>query len=128
MQPAQRYLYQMDAPQYSSEGATQYVHGIPAMTALDDGRLVVLEREVYTNTSTYTAHGIAKLYVVDPVHDTAGILRKSLLTTITTGLLDLANYEGMCLGPTLSDGSRCLVLIGDSQGTAYEMLQVVTIK
>lgn len=128
MQPAQRYLYQMDAPQYSSEGATQYVHGISAMTALDDGRLVVLEREVYTNTSTYTAHGVAKLYVVDPVHDTAGILRKSLLTTITTGLLDLANYEGMCLGPTLSDGSRCLVLIGDSQGTAYEILQVVTIK
>lgn len=128
MQPAQRYFYQMDAPQYSSEGATQYVHGISAMTALDDGRLVVLEREVYTNTSTYTAHGVAKLYVVDPVHDTAGILRKSLLTTITTGQLDLANYEGMCLGPTLSDGSRCLVLIGDSQGTAYEILQVVTIK
>lgn len=128
MQPAQRYLYQMDAPQYSSEGATQYVYGISAMAALDDGRLVVLEREIYTNTSTYTAHGVAKLYVVDPVHDTAGILRKSLLTTITTGLLDLANYEGMCLGPTLSDGSRCLVLIGDSQGTAYEMLQVVTIK
>lgn len=128
MQPAQRYFYQMDAPQYSSEGATQYVHGISAMTALDDGRLVVLEREVYTNTSTYTAHGVAKLYVVDPVHDTAGILRKSLLTTITTGLLDLANYEGMCLGPTLNDGSRCLVLIGDSQGTAYEILQVVTIK
>jgi len=130
MQPAQRYLYQMDAPQYSSEGATQYVHGISAMTALDDGRLVVLEREVYANTSGFPpqAHGVAKLYVVDPVHDTAGILRKSLLTTLTTGLLNLANYEGMCLGPTLSDGSRCLVLIGDSQAKAYEVLQVVTIK
>lgn len=130
MQPAQRYLYQMDAPQYSSDGATQYVHGISAMTALDDGRLVVLEREVYANTSGFPpqAHGVAKLYVVDPVHDTAGILRKSLLTTLTTGLLNLANYEGMCLGPTLSDGSRCLVLIGDSQAKAYEVLQVVTIK
>lgn len=130
MQPAQRYLYQMDAPQYSSEGATQYVHGISAMTALDDGRLVVLEREVYANTSGFPpqAHGVAKLYVVDPVHDTAGILRKSLLTTLTTGLINLANYEGMCLGPTLSDGSRCLVLIGDSQAKAYEVLQVVTIK
>ena len=114
MQPAQRYLYQMDAPQYSSEGATQYVHGISAMTALDDGRLVVLEREVYVNTSSFAAHGVAKLYVVDPVHDTAGILRKSLLTTLTTVLFDLANYEGMCLG--------------DSQAKAYEVLQVVTIK
>lgn len=128
MQPAKRYLYQMDAPQFSSEGTTQYVHGISAMTALDDGRLIVLEREVYVPTNPLLTRGIAKLYVVDPVNDTAGILRKSLLTTIDTNYTNLANYEGMCLGPSLSDGSRCLVLIADSQGTAYEMLQVVTIK
>lgn len=127
-QPAHRYLYQMDAPAYSGDGADQYVHGISAMAALDDGRLIVLEREVYVKTTTYTANGVAKLYVVDPVHDTAGILRKSLLTTINTSGLQLANYEGMCLGPTLSDGSRCLILISDSQGTAMEFLQVVTIK
>ena len=127
-QPATRFLYQMDAPAYSGDGADQYVHGISAMAALDDGRLIVLEREVYVKTTTDTANGVAKLYVVDPVHDTAGILRKSLLTTINTSGLQLANYEGMCLGPTLSDGSRCLILISDSQGTAYEYLQVVTIK
>ncbi len=108
--------------------------GIPAMTALDDGRLVVLEREVYVPTknvldpSFYDVRGIANLYVVDPVHDTAGILRKNLLTTLDTNWMNLANYEGMCLGPTLSDGSRCLVLISDSQETSYEYLQVVTIK
>ena len=127
MQPAKRYLYQMDAPQFSSKGTTQYVHGISAMTALDDGRLVVLEREVYVPNNPLLSRGITKLYVVDPVNDTAGILRKSLLTTIDTNMLNLANYEGMCLGPTLNDGSRCLVLIADSQGTAYEMLQVVTL-
>ena len=127
MQPAKRYLYQMDAPQFSSKGTTQYVHGISAMTALDDGRLVVLEREVYVPNNPLSSRGITKLYVVDPVNDTAGILRKSLLTTIDTNMLNLANYEGMCLGPTLNDGSRCLVLIADSQGTAYEMLQVVTL-
>lgn len=127
-QPATRFLYQMDAPAYSGDGADQYVHGISAMAALDDGRLIVLEREVYVKTTTDTANGVAKLYVVDPVHDTAGILRKSLLTTINTSGLQLANYEGMCLGPTLSDGSRCLILISDSQGTAYEYLKVLTIK
>ena len=128
--PAERYLYQMDAPQYSSEGATQYVHGISAMAALDDGRLIVLEREVCVNTSLYIASGIAKLYVVDPVHDTAGILRKKLLANIITSALNIANYEGMCLGPTLSDGSRCLILISDTQGSSLvkEFLQVVTIK
>lgn len=131
MKPAKRYLYQMDAPQFSSEGTTQYVHGISAMTALDDGRLVVLEREVYVpSANPLLTRGIAKIYVVDPVHDTAGILRKSLLTTIDTNASNLANYEGMCLGPTLSDGSRCLVLISDTQAQSLvsEYLQVVTIK
>ena len=128
-QPATRYLYQMDAPSFSSEGTSQYVHGISAMTALDDGRLVVLEREVYVPSGNpLGSRGIAKLYVVDPVHDGAGILRKSLLTTIDTNVTNLANYEGMCLGPTLSEGRRCLILISDSQGTANEFLQVVTIK
>ncbi|MBR5400155.1 MAG: esterase-like activity of phytase family protein [Bacteroidales bacterium] len=126
-----RFLYQMDAPQYSSAGAYQYVHGISAMTALDDGRLIILEREVRAVLYPPSANGVAKLYVVDPVHDTAGILRKSLLATFITGgdnLASLANYEGMCLGPTLSDGSRCIILISDSQGIAKEFLQVVTIK
>ena len=27
----------------------------------------------------------------------------------------LANYEGMCLGPRLKDGSRVLLLVSDSQ-------------
>lgn len=127
-QPAARYLYQMDAPTFSSEGTSQYVHGISAMTALDDGRLVVLERETYVPSNPMQSRGIAKLYIVDPVHDGAGILRKSLLTAIDTNVTNLANYEGMCLGPTLSDGSRCLILISDSQATAMEYLQVLTIK
>ena len=127
-QPAARYLYQMDAPTFSSEGTSQYVHGISAMTALDDGRLVILERETYVPSNPMQSRGIAKLYIVDPVHDGAGILRKSLLTAIDTNVTNLANYEGMCLGPTLSDGSCCLILISDSQGTAMDFLQVVTIK
>lgn len=128
--PAERYLYQMDAPAYSSAGAYQYVYGISAMAALDDGRLIILEREVRVVAYPPTANGVAKLYVVDPVHDTAGILRKKLLATILTEGENLANYEGMCLGPTLSDGSRCLILISDTQGSSLvkEFLQVVTIK
>ncbi|MBO4691316.1 MAG: esterase-like activity of phytase family protein [Bacteroidales bacterium] len=128
--PAERYLYQMDTPAYSSAGAYQYVYGISAMAALDDGRLIILEREVKVVAYPPTANGVAKLYVVDPVHDTAGILRKKLLATILTEGENLANYEGMCLGPTLSDGSRCLILISDTQGSSLikEILQVVKIK
>jgi hypothetical protein len=143
--PTQRYLYRMDAPAKASvESGATYVHGISALTALDDGRLVVLEREVYVpprtgNESIWELLSIAsnafantKLYLVDPSGDTAGILRKSLLTSFSTNGFNLANYEGMCLGPTLGDGSRCLVLIPDSQGgmggLTSEYIRVVTLR
>ena len=34
-----------------------------------------------------------------------------------------ANYEGMCLGPTLTDGSRTLLLCADSQNQAHGVLK-----
>jgi hypothetical protein len=135
--PAERFLYQTDAPIQTAADAAAYVHGIPAVSALDDGRLLVLEREVYvpkggfwdklTNSFTKT-----DLYLVDPVHDTAGILRKTLLCSFTTGALDLANYEGMCLGPVLPDGQRTLLLIADSQngagGLTGEYVKVILLR
>ena len=64
----------------------------------------------------FNSFGKAKIYAVNPSKDSAGVLRKSLLASFQTSAADLANYEGMCLGPTLPDGRRCLVLIPDSQG------------
>ena len=135
--PAQRYFYQTGKPQKSSKGTTAYVFGIPALAALDDGRLLVLEREVYVPTGglwdkLQRAFTATNIYLVDPVHDTAGILRKSLLCSFRTGALDLANYEGMCLGPTLPDGTRTLVLIADSQkgsgGRTSEYVKVILLR
>jgi len=137
-QPDARYLYQMDEPTKSAAeaaAAKSYVFGIPAITALDDGRLFVLEREVYVPSSlsqiVSDTFAKVKIYVVDPLHDEAGILRKSLLTAFQTGVEDivvtsynppagyisasLANYEGMCLGPDFGD-YHSLILIADSQG------------
>ena len=56
------------------------------------------------------------LYRVRPQADPAGILGKELLASFTTSALNLANYEGMCLGPVLPDGRRTLLVIADSQG------------
>ena len=68
-------------------------------------------------------------YVGPPARAPAGILRKSLLCTFTTGALNLANFEGMCLGPVLPDGRRTLVLIADSQkgsgGLTNEYVKVI---
>lgn len=136
-EPGERFFYQTGEPLRSSKGTTAYVHGIPALAALDDGRLLVLEREVYVPNGgfwTKLSDSFTKmdLYLVDPVHDTAGILRKSLVCSFRTGALDLANFEGMCLGPTLPDGRRTLVLIADSQkgsgGLTNEYVKVILLQ
>lgn len=142
-QPDARYFYQMDEPSKSAAeaaAAKSYVFGIPAMVALDDGRLLVMEREVYVPNVAVTlditdeqistikseTFSKVKIFVVSPDTDPAGILRKSLLYQFQTGVEDvdmehfsysasLANYEGMCLGPAL-DGKNSLILIADSQG------------
>ena len=129
--PSERFFYQTDTPSKSpseAAGAQAYVFGIPAITALDDGRLIILEREVYVPKGGLLDKFLdsftqTNLYLVDPVRDGAGILRKSLLCTFTTRAMDLANFEGMCLGPTLPDGRRCLILIADSQNSAGGLTQ-----
>lgn len=130
-QPDARYLYQMDEPLMPAPEAAiarAYVHGIPALAALDDGRLIVLEREVCVPSGQpqeilSKAFARVKLYVVDPSGPSSGILEKHLLCEFETRInrrisginVALANYEGMCLGPRLADGRQCLILISDSQ-------------
>ncbi|MBP5693792.1 MAG: esterase-like activity of phytase family protein [Bacteroidales bacterium] len=125
-----QYLYKMDAPAKSAaEGATAkaYIHGVPALVALDDGSLIVLEREVYVPNGGLVAKALGsftrtKLYVVNPSDSTkknaasGTVLEKSLMVQFTTASLNLANFEGMCLGPDLPGGWHTLILIADSQG------------
>ena len=133
-QPDRQYLYQMDEPFASPTDTRAYIHGISAMTALDDGSLLILEREVYVPTSLVRAIGetfsVTKIYQVVPsdsaaipaggssgdTSDGGAILAKRLLVEFTTRAANLANYEGMCLGPILQDGRQTLLLIADSQG------------
>ena len=124
----------MDEPLRSAGGTAAYVHGVPALAALDDGRLLVLEREVFVPGGGFwdklrNAFTEIRIYAVDPGRDSAGILRKSPLCSFRTGAPNLANFEGMCLGPVLPDGRRCLLLIADSQngsgGLTGEYLKVI---
>ena len=136
-EPGERFFYRTGEPLRSSKGTSAYVFGVPALAALDDGRLLVLEREVYVPNGGFwdkLSDSFTKtdIYLVDPVHDTAGILRKSLLCSFRTGALDLANFEGMCLGPVLPDGTRTLLLIADSQrgsgGLTNEYVKVILLR
>lgn len=138
LEPAARYQYVMDEPEAMAEGAEAYVHGVPALVALPDGRLLVLEREVYVpaggiGDKLSGAFTTAKIYVVKPVPGKDKPLRKKLVKQFRTSALSFyANYEGMCLGPVLPDGRQSLLLIPDSQngsgGLTQEYLRVYAIE
>lgn len=130
--PLHQYAYLMDKP-HSTTKAYLYGMGVGDVTALDDGSLLVLEREFYTPPSKLGAYVINKIYQVmpeeslrideeEPLTAQSSYLPKHLVAEWKTRLSlfhqDIANYEAMCIGPRLADGSQVLVLVSDSQNQA----------
>ena len=132
-------LYRMDAPELKLK-AKYYAHGISAMTAMPDGKLLVMERELSIPPRYVGGKCRIKVYEIPsyppkggrltpddsvlPFRGVRGVcspLSKRLLFTFTTHIsrLNYANYEGMCLGPILEDGRQTLLLINDSQGGVH---------
>ena len=123
------YAYQMDQPS-THKKADIYVMGVSELCALPDGQLLVLEREAFIPKIKIGAFCKCKLYQINPLNseefalkekfssDTP-FLKKRLLAEWKTGLSlskrSFANYEGMCLGPMLEDGSQVVILLSDSQ-------------
>lgn len=123
------YAYQMVQPS-THKKADIYVMGVSELCALPDGLLLVLEREAFIPKIKIGAFCNCKLYLINPLNseefamnekfssDTP-FLKKRLLTEWKTGLSlskrSFANYEGMCLGPKLEDGSQVVILLSDSQ-------------
>lgn len=123
------YVYQMDQPS-THKKADIYVMGVSELCVLPDGQLLVLEREAFIPKIKIGAFCKCKLYLINPLNsevfsmkekfssDTP-FLKKRLLTEWKTGLSlskrSFANYEGMCLGPMLEDGSQVVILLSDSQ-------------
>lgn len=123
------YAYQMDQPS-THKKADIYVMGVSELCLLPDGQLLVLEREAFIPKIKIGAFCKCKLYLINPLNseefsmkekfslDTP-FLKKRLLTEWKTGLSlskrSFANYEGMCLGPMLEDGSQVVILLSDSQ-------------
>lgn len=123
------YAYQMDQPS-THKKADIYVMGVSELCALPDGQLLVLEREAFIPKIKIGAFCKCKLYQINPLNSEEfsmkenfssdiPFLKKSLLVEWKTGLSlskrSFANYEGMCLGPMLEDGSQVVILLSDSQ-------------
>lgn len=137
LQPLTQYAYRMDAPQVK-QSMKYYAFGVSELLPMPGGTLLVLEREFCVPPARLGASVACKLYVVKPQPEYAvgadaamtadtRFLPKRLLYSWNTrlGLFDfsVANYEGMCLGPRLTDGSRSIILVADSQNRAGGVLR-----
>ena len=113
--PVRQYLYRPDAPI-----SRKYYHGVAALCATPDGRLLVLERQVCVPRLKLDAHTLIRIYEVRP-SSTETLLEKHLVKEFQTRLSltsrKFANYEGMC---ALSD--RWLLLVADSQNQYKNVL------
>lgn len=140
-----QYAYKTDAPTANST-SSKYAFGVPELTALPDGTLIVCEREFYVGDEMAVLNSFVnvKLYRAYPeeVNETSfneslkdlpegRFMKKVLLTSHKTGINNIANYEGMCLGEKTQDGSYNLLMINDSQnrykGVLGEYIMNVTL-
>lgn len=138
LRPTGSYVYTMDRPKVSDKRAS-LAHGVPSLLALDDGSIIVMEREACIKRGKLGSYVSVKLYRVCPSQDlivplekpmsevtSEQQLKKELVGSFTTrlriGQMNFANYEGMCLGPQLTDGRQTLILIADSQAGAGNSL------
>ena len=101
--------------------------GVSGLCALPDGSLLVLERETSTTTcgrvqiyrltaNTFTA--ATDVSGIGALKETSysALSKGTALITMKGGFLNYKNiivYEGICLGPKLSDGSLSVLLVAD---------------
>ena len=119
LQPKGQYWYVTDSSAVESTKGKSTL-GVSGLAALDDGQVIVLEREVRRAPKKIGSFVHVKLFVVNPQLQQPGdTLRKQLLTEFRTRInlseRSFANYEGICAGPRLADGRQVLLLVADSQ-------------
>lgn len=136
LKPLHQYAYKTDAPQVKHTGR-HYAFGVSEMLVVNDTTLLVMERELNIPKNYNRSKCYIRIYSVNPERqqpitdtskplselDASVFLSKKLVCSFSTGFRlfgkkNLANYEGMCLGPK-HDGSRqCIILVADSQNRA----------
>ena len=127
LEPREQYWYVTDT--LSSSGAkSKCTLGVSGMAALDDGRIVVLERQALRTGNGIGSSVRIRLYMVNPQgHQPGDTLEKQLITEFSTRMnltrRNFANYEGICVGPQLVDGRQVLLLVADSQNQHKGMLR-----
>ena len=118
-----QYTYILDMPLDDSPTIDEsHAFGVAELLSLGDGTLLVLEREFKVEGLKIGSWVMNKIFRITP-----GNPDKTFVTGWRTvlGASDsgLANYEGMCLGPTLPDGRQVIILCADSQNRHMGVLR-----
>ena len=101
--------------------------GVSGLCVLEDGTLLVLEREL-SRKGVDPAYR-ARLYAVRPDRDAAFDIKHPIAKKLHFGSdTGTANYEGVCAGPVLDNGDRTLVLVSDGGDADDERLYVLRMK
>ena len=118
----------------AAHGSGSGRRGVAALTALPDGSLLVLERECSSDTAGndfwaklgaefyYSVYRVSDFDSATDVKDSAydvglasvPVVRVAKTRVISDFTEGLANYEGMCLGPRLSNGKATILMVTDS--------------
>ena len=116
--------------------------GVAGLCALPDGSLIVMERRCYKSGVSFLGIPIPyfhiRLYHVadfPPAKEVSSVasLRNATFSHVSKTLLwelndtssSMRNYEGICLGPNLDDGSCALVLVTDGGSSAAREITVL---
>ncbi len=111
--PSGQFAYRTE-PSLAREGT-----GVTEMVLLPDGELIVLERVVTLGLGIRIFQvGYTEATDISEIKSLADagsikLAKKHLLYERLTGTI---NYEGMTLGPKLTDGTRSLILVADNGG------------
>ncbi|MCY1274707.1 Esterase-like activity of phytase [compost metagenome] len=137
--PLRQVAYPLE-PLPAGERSPHDQNGVAEILALDDERLLVLERTILLDPRTRKANSLARLFVVElksasdiqdlPTlegQDFRPLHKRQLLDIADLGLAHQDMLEGMAWGPPLPDGRRSLLLVSDDNFDQFGMGQVTQV-
>jgi len=135
--PAGQWAYRTD-PIGGRNFAGKARSGVAEMCCLDDGTVLVLEREMSVKGGgfipvpsfrcrIYQADFSGATDVSEMMSLNGATFRPASKTLVFGQNTGFAMYEGMCLGPLLADGSRSLLLVSDGDAGAVARLYALKV-
>lgn len=144
--PVAMYAYKTDKWVYSKSVGSTARSGVSALCALPDGSLLVLERQLSFKTTSKWSSALFnslswKIYHVSDFSSATDVrdfksldgvkyvpAAKKLLSEGEGLLTTTGNFEGLCLGPRLKNGSFSLIMVSDAgDGYSRRLIQPLII-